>query len=163
MEKKKVLLVDDDLDSIKVNATFLKLHGFETEVAFNAQEGYQKAKELKPDLIVLDVCMETQNAGFDLNKKIRVDKDISSIPIIILTGIETDAACNQVIEMYHQMNNVSGFESSKVLKVHGMDGSIAVDYKTDRGINYFLPLDSFLSKPVDLDLLLTEINKLLKA
>lgn len=162
MLKKKILLVDDDFDSLKSNSTFLKLHGFDTEVALNSEEGYQKAKEYKPDLIVLDVCMETNIAGFDLNKKIRTDKDLNSIPIIILTGIETDAASTQVVEMYHEMSSVSGFESSKVLKVHNMDGSVAVDYKNVKGVSYLLPLDSFLSKPVDFDLLLNEVNKLLK-
>ncbi len=162
MKTKKILLIDDDCDFITAISTMLKNYGFKTELAYSADEGYQKTKAFKPDLIILDVHMETNNAGFDLNKKIRIDDEVRSIPVIILTGIDTVLACEQMVEMYRHMSNVPGFEKNEVLKVHNMDGSICVDYKSDSGSNYFLPLDSFLSKPVDFELLLLEVNRFLK-
>ena len=162
MKTNKILLIDDDCDFITAISTMLKDHGFVTEIACNSDEGYQKTKTFLPDLIILDVNMETNNAGFELNKKIRIDDNNRSVPIIILTGIDTVSASNQVVEMYRHMSNAQGFESSNVLKVRNMDGSISVDYKNEKGSSYFLPLDSFMSKPVDFELLLIEVNRFLK-
>lgn len=163
METKKILLIDDDCDFITAISTMLKSHGFETELACNADEGYQKAMTFKPDLIVLDVHMETDNAGFDLNKKLRTNIEFRAVPVIMLTGIDTISANNQTINMYREMSKIPGFETNTVLKVRDADGNISVDYKSKSGSTYYLPLDSFISKPVDFESLLFEVNRFLKA
>ncbi|MFA4851394.1 MAG: response regulator [Bacteroidales bacterium] len=162
MKTKKILLIDDDLDFVIAISTMLKSHGFETELAYSAEEGYQKTKTFKPDLIILDVYMETNNAGFDLSKKLRTDDEFRSVPVIMLTGIDTISASDQIVELYRQINNTPGFENNTVLKVRNADGSISVDYKTESGCNYFLPLDSFMSKPVEFESLLLEVKRFLK-
>lgn len=162
MKTKKILLVDDDRDFLLAISAMLKSNGFETESAYDAEEGYQKTKAFKPDLIILDVHMETDNAGFDLCKKLRTDVESRSVPVIMLTGIDTVSASNQTIDMYREMSKTPGFETNIVLKVRDADGSVSVDYKTKSGSSYFLPLDSFIAKPVDFDILLIEINRFLK-
>ena len=80
----------------------------------------------------------------------------------MLTGIDTWVASNQIVEMYNEMSGVEGFENNKVIKIQNADGSVAVDYKNNTGQKYFLLLDSFISKPLDSDSLLKEVNKFLK-
>ena len=89
MKTKKILLVDDDNDFISAQGALLKHAGYEVYLAFSGAEGFIKATEVNPDLVILDVNMETKNSGFELNQKIRTDKDLKNIPIIMLTGIET--------------------------------------------------------------------------
>jgi DNA-binding response OmpR family regulator len=163
MSTKKILLVDDDPDFVSAISTILKAKGFEVKVAYSANEGYEFAQSFLPDLIILDVNMETENAGFDLNKKLRTNKLFGSTPIIMLTGIDTISISNQIVQMYNEMATTEGFENHKVMKIQNADGSIAVDYDNEAGQKYLLLLDSFISKPVDSEHLQKEINKFLIA
>ena len=162
MDKKKILLIDDDHDFISAIATMLTVKGYEIKIAYNSDEGYEVAQIFKPDLFILDVNMETNSAGFELNKKLRSSADFSSTPIIILTGVDTMVASNMIVDMYNEMEGIDGFKNDKVLKVRDADGTVGVDYKTDSGQRYFLLLDSFIGKPVESDQLLKEIKKFLK-
>jgi CheY-like chemotaxis protein len=159
---KRILLVDDDKDFITAIEAMIKSQGYETKVAFSGMEGYIVAQGFGPDLIILDVNMETYSAGFDLNKKLRTNDLFKSTPVIMLTGIETMAATNQMIDMYRNMEGAVNFDKEKVLKVLNADGSVSVDYTTEAGKKYYLLLDSFISKPVDSDTLLKEIRRFLK-
>jgi CheY-like chemotaxis protein len=159
---KKILLVDDDRDFITAIEIMVRSQGYETKVAYSGMEGYIVAQGFGPDLIILDVNMETYSAGFDLNKKLRTNDLFKSTPIIMLTGIETMAATNQMIDMYNEMTGMANFDSEKVMKVLNADGTVSVDYTTAEGKKYYLLLDSFISKPVETDVLLKEIKKLLK-
>lgn len=162
MSTKKILLVDDDPDFVLAISAIIKSKGYETKTAFSAIEGYTLAQSFLPDLIILDVNMETESAGFDLNKKFRTNPHFNTTPIIMLTGIDTMTVSNQIVDMYNEMAGMEGFENNKVMKIQNADGSIAVDYKNDAGQKYFLLLDSFISKPIDSINLLKEINKFLK-
>ncbi|MEI6853248.1 MAG: response regulator [Bacteroidota bacterium] len=159
---KKILLVDDDRDFITAIETMVRSQGYETKVAFSGMEGYIVAQGFGPDLIILDVNMETYSAGFDLNKRLRTNDLFKSTPIIMLTGIETMAATNQMIDMYNNMTGTANFETEKVMKVLNADGTVSVDYTNPIGRKYYLLLDSFLSKPVETEVLLKEIKKFLK-
>jgi len=86
-EEKKILLIDDDVDFIYLNKVFLKSKGYQVIAAYNGEEGIKKAKETKPDLIVLDVMMTRMTEGFDISRKIRMDEELKDIPVIMLTGI----------------------------------------------------------------------------
>jgi CheY-like chemotaxis protein len=106
--------------------------------------------------------METEMAGFDLNKNLRTNEHFKTLPIIMLTGIDTMSVSNQIVHMYNEMDGMEGFDNNLVMKIQNADGSVAVDYKSDSGQKYFLLLDSFISKPVDSEHLLKEIHKFLK-
>jgi len=86
----KVLLVDDDVDLVEVNKTLLEAKSHEVVSAHNSQDGREKAKAEKPDVIVLDVMMEKKTAGFDLARELRSDEDTKNIPIIMLTAVNQE-------------------------------------------------------------------------
>ena len=82
----KILVIDDDIainELIKIN---LELQGYEVIQAYNGIEGFAKAKQEAPSLIVLDVMMPEVD-GYTVAKRIRQSEDISEIPIIMLTAL----------------------------------------------------------------------------
>lgn len=87
---KKILAVDDDPDFREAVTTLLESKQYEVITAENGQDGYEKAKQEKPDLILLDVMMTTRKEGFDIAKELQKNKTTSNIPIIIVTGIRKE-------------------------------------------------------------------------
>ncbi len=87
MASKKVLLVDDDRDFVDANRLVLESRGYEVFSAHDSEAGREKALEVEPDLIVLDVMMETHEAGFVLARWLRGNEATAGIPIIMLTGV----------------------------------------------------------------------------
>jgi len=87
---KKILCVDDELDMRIFISTVLKTHGFDAISARNAVEGIRKARELEPDLIVMDVMMP-QAGGVTLFQEIKKDERLKHVPVIMLTGVSEKA------------------------------------------------------------------------
>jgi two-component system alkaline phosphatase synthesis response regulator PhoP len=84
--KINVLVVDDEkdiVDLIKYNLD--KENEFEVITAYDGRDALEKAAEKKPDVILLDIMMPEIN-GFDVCKKLKAEKETSSIPIIFLTA-----------------------------------------------------------------------------
>jgi len=86
MEKTaKVLLVDDDKDFVTATKTILESRGYQVITAPQGEAGLVKASQEKPDLIILDVIMPVKD-GFSVAEQLRGDKQLSKIPVIMLTG-----------------------------------------------------------------------------
>jgi DNA-binding response OmpR family regulator len=86
MEKKSILIVDDAAALRFVLSFDLEKKGFRTIVAGNGEKGFELAKEKKPDLILMDVVMKTENEGFDTLQKLKSDESTRSIPVILVTA-----------------------------------------------------------------------------
>ena len=86
-----VLIVDDSPTEVHVLGGYLKKHGFEIATAADGREGIDRARELKPDLVLMDVVMPGMN-GFQATRQMSKDPEIASIPVIMVTtkGLETD-------------------------------------------------------------------------
>ncbi len=88
MEKtSKIVIVDDNHDLLFTMETFLKRNGFEVQTADDGQKGVDLIKEARPDLVLLDIMMETTYSGLDVCKAIRSDPGLKDIPIIGISGI----------------------------------------------------------------------------
>lgn len=88
MEKKgKILIVDDDADFVLANRIVLEANQYEVIEAVNREEGFRKAKEEKPDLIIMDVAMDAKDDGFYATHALRKDPGTSKIPILMVTAI----------------------------------------------------------------------------
>jgi CheY-like chemotaxis protein len=81
-------MVDDDVDFKEATATLLEAKGYVMITAANGEEGYQKAKSEKPDVMLLDVMMAHDSEGFDTARKLKEDPATKDIPIIMITGIK---------------------------------------------------------------------------
>ena len=86
MEKKaKILLIDDDVDFVEATKTILESKPYEVIVACNGDEGLRKAREVNPDLILLDVIMPVKD-GFTAAEQLKKDPQLSKIPVLMLTA-----------------------------------------------------------------------------
>lgn len=81
---KKILIVDDEEQLADMLKMRLQANAYEVIIAYDGEEGLRKAREFKPDLIVLDIIMPKM-AGSDVAAALREDKELSDIPIIFLT------------------------------------------------------------------------------
>ena len=86
MEKKaKILLIDDDVDFVEATKIILESKPYEVIVAHDGEKGLQKAREEKPDLILLDIIMPVED-GFTAAEQLKEDPQLSKIPVLMLTG-----------------------------------------------------------------------------
>lgn len=84
MDKRKVLVVDDEPDILKVMKDMLESEDFKTTTAKNATEAFKKVKDFQPDLIILDLKLPGMD-GLEICKKIKSEQQSSHISIIILS------------------------------------------------------------------------------
>jgi CheY-like chemotaxis protein len=127
----KILMIDDDPDILTAIRIPLEASGHDFFEARSGEEGLQKIKETNPDLIILDVMMETATEGFQMSLKLR-DRSPNSeyaayrdIPILMLTAIHT---------------------------------TTPLRFTPDED---YLPVDAFLDKSADPDQLLAKVDELL--
>lgn len=131
---KKILIVDDDADLVASLSQVLRSRGYETAAAHSAADGLKTLLAEKPDLVVLDVMMETDTAGFEAADQIRSSRPTSryrefrTVPIVILTAIG---------QVTHSR------------------------FSLDPGDNFLPGVEEFLTKPVDLDELLAKVGALI--
>lgn len=128
----KILIIEDDPDMVTALRLPLEAQGYELSVASTGTEGLEKVKEVEPDLIILDVMMETTTAGFQVSLQLRSPEagseyaNYRDIPILMLTAIHTTTSLR-----------------------FGPDEA-------------YLPVDDFVDKPVDPDILLQKVRALLE-
>lgn len=127
----KILVVDDDPDMALATRMALENAGYEVVEARNQKDGLAKVKAEHPDLIILDVMMDTATAGFQTALELRSNdpnseyKEFRDIPIIVFTSI-------------HSTTSVR----------FGPDES-------------FLPVDAFINKPLDPEPFIDKVKELL--
>ena len=87
----KILLIEDDPFLLDMYSTKFKEVGFDIEVAQDGEMGISKAKEIMPDLILLDVVLPKKD-GFEVLKALKSDGQTAKIPVVMLTnlGLESD-------------------------------------------------------------------------
>ncbi|MCJ7706473.1 MAG: response regulator [Anaerolineales bacterium] len=129
----KILVIDDDPDMVLASRLTLEGAGHEVIEARNGAEGLEKIKADRPDLILLDVMMDTATEGFQLALELR-NRDPKSayaayrnIPILMLTAIHSTTPLR------------FGPEED------------------------YLPVDDFLDKPIDPEVLVKKVQALLTA
>ena len=133
MDKPKILIIDDDLDAVDLIRIALEANNYDVFSAGNGTEGLKLVKEIRPDLIILDVMMDTATEGFQVSYQLRSNdpkseyREFCRTPIIMMTGV------SQQLHMKFSPKQ---------------DGD-------------YLPVDEFLEKPVRVDSLLEKIKKLL--
>jgi two-component system, OmpR family, response regulator MprA len=94
---KKILIVEDEKDIRDAMETTLSYEGYEVHVAGDGIEGYTKAHEVKPDLILLDVLMPRQN-GIEMLRSLRKEPWGKDIPVIVMTMLDDLERISEAIE-----------------------------------------------------------------
>jgi twitching motility two-component system response regulator PilH len=93
MPIKSILIVEDSATDRQYLSDLLSKNGFKVATAQNAEEALAKAKQLRPDLVLMDIVMPGEN-GFQATRTLSKDEATKQIPIIICTskGQDTDKA-----------------------------------------------------------------------
>jgi DNA-binding response OmpR family regulator len=86
--RRKILVVEDDPDQLKVVRLSLEAAGFAIGTAANGTDALVKTRSISPDLIILDLMLPGLN-GFDVCESLRRDPATASVPIIMLTGMRS--------------------------------------------------------------------------
>ena len=100
MEKKKILVVDDQDDLVKTIQFALELEQYEVLVSYNGEDALNQARRKNPDLILLDIMLPKLD-GYKVCRLLKFDEQFKHIPILMLTaktqekdkilGVETGA------------------------------------------------------------------------
>ena len=106
MKRKKILIVDDELDMRVFISTLLETSGYKPYVTTDGLEGIEKAREIKPDLIILDVMMPKQG-GVQMYREIKTDDSLKHIPVIVLSGISKKT-------FFHSQNVLDSYKGDSV-------------------------------------------------
>jgi len=85
MQKKRILLIEDETDIREPLAESLRDEGYDVATAADGQSGLSQAQNSSPDLIILDLKLP-KLSGEEICKAIREDEDMGQPPIIMLTG-----------------------------------------------------------------------------
>lgn len=98
MDKKKILIVEDDNFVAEVYLAKLSEMGYETVLAQNGEEGLAELKKGKIDLILLDILMPIMN-GIEMLEEVKKNEEWKNIPVILLTNIGEKESIQKVREM----------------------------------------------------------------
>ena len=94
----RVLVVDDEADLIRILEFGLKSMGYAVETASDGQEGLKKAREMKPDIILLDLMLPKLD-GYKVCRLLKFDERYKNIPIIILSARTQEGDQSLAMEM----------------------------------------------------------------
>jgi DNA-binding response OmpR family regulator len=86
MDKKYILVVDDDPDLVETLAMMLESKGCEVGRAYDGIEGEESIRERRPDLVVLDIMMPRKD-GYVLCGELKADEKTRDIPVVLLTAV----------------------------------------------------------------------------
>ena len=84
-EKARILLVDDEPGLRTAVQAYLNDEGFDVTTALDGEDGFQKATQIMPDVVITDVMMPRCD-GYELLKKLRTDERLGGTPVIFLTA-----------------------------------------------------------------------------
>ncbi len=132
MAKEKILIIDDDDDIVLAMRLPLEASGYRVSRAKNSKEGLEKVKEVNPDLILLDVMMDSTTAGFQLSLTLR-NPDPGS--------------------------EYAAYRHIPILMVTAIHSTTPLRFGPDKD---YLPVDEFIEKPIDPDVLLVKVREQLE-
>ena len=81
----RILVVDDDPHIVEMLTEALREHGYEVGSATQSLRAFDRAKEFRPDLILMDIMMPYLN-GLDQVELLRMDSDLAQVPVVVITA-----------------------------------------------------------------------------
>ncbi len=111
MDKKRILVVDDDNDIVTYLTALLEDHGYETVTAQDGVEATERLAAERPDLICLDITMP-EKSGVRFYRELHESPEWRSIPVVIVTGIIDEF--KQFIHTRRQVPPPAGYVSKPI-------------------------------------------------
>jgi len=88
MPAANILIVDDDPDICDAMTVVLRSKDYQVRVARNSAKAAEMLKKDKPDLIILDVMMDTPQEGFTFDRQLKADPATKDIPVLMVTAVK---------------------------------------------------------------------------
>lgn len=163
MSIQKILIVGDDVNIINGLGRTLEHEGYQVFIANSKVEGIKLAREVSPDLGILDVMMTTHYEGFELAEELINDPALSNLSILMQSSIDVFTTTKESVrEMAREFRQDSKCKELQVILLKDIvTGKAGIDYRNDEGRTVWLPVDGFMKKPVDSRMLLPQIKSLL--
>lgn len=98
MDKKRILIIEDDPSLQKILQDFLAADGFDAIGAMDGEKGAELAKKDMPDLILLDIILPKKD-GYEVLKELKENQETKNIPIILLTNLGSPADVERAIKL----------------------------------------------------------------
>jgi CheY-like chemotaxis protein len=131
MANEKILVVDDDPDLVEVIRLTLEAKGYQVFSAASGTEGLAKVKEIRPDLIILDVMMDYTTEGFQVSLQLR----------------SPDAK-----------SEYAPYSKTPILMLTALHSTTPLRFAPDKD---YLPVDDFVEKPLEPRALVQKVERLL--
>ena len=112
--KKKILVVDDETQIVRLLSLRLQANNYDIIVAYDGYQCLQMAKEENPDLVLLDIKMP-MGGGIEAFENLRNNKITEKIPVIFITAFQSLEVKKQVIDMGAEGFIAKPFESDELL------------------------------------------------
>lgn len=103
--KIRVLVVDDNLNFLQLAQMALGTDDYEVHTATDGKDGFDQARLVKPDIILMDVMMP-RVSGLELMRLLLADEEMKKIPVLVMTASHFDPSTEQI---FKQESNVKGF------------------------------------------------------
>ena len=94
MNKSKILIIDDDVDLSASTKLFLQTQNYEVATAINTKTGLQILKNFNPDLVILDIIMDSNLEGFNFLNDLKSDDSLKKIPVVMNTNMSQAIGVN---------------------------------------------------------------------
>jgi DNA-binding response OmpR family regulator len=124
---KKILIADDDQDTVSFLASILKANKYEVVVAFDGVQTITVSHKEKPDLILLDIMMPVRS-GINIFENLKMSTLTAITPVIFITGVANPEIKQKALEMGAADYIVKPFETeyllSKIRKVLGEENHV---------------------------------------
>jgi two-component system, OmpR family, response regulator VicR len=95
---KKILLIEDDEAISRVYSDSLTDAGYEVSLAYDGEEGLEKAKKLQPDLILLDLLLPKMD-GIEVLKEMKKEESLKNVPVIVLTNLVNNDKISEAVAL----------------------------------------------------------------
>ncbi len=128
--KGKVLIVDDDADFTKTTEMILKSGGYEVAVAMDAKVGLDAIRAAQPDLVLLDIMMESMFEGFSFLSTLRTAPEFEAFkttPVLMVSSVKSDTGSRFFFDDAEDMGNLAQPDDymDKPLKPNALLGKVA--------------------------------------
>ena len=128
--KGKILIVDDDPDFVTTTRMILRTGGYEIAVATDARKGLETIKESQPDLVILDIMMESIFEGFSFLSTLRTAPDYAefkSTPVLMVSSVRNDTGSRFMFDDEEDMGEIPQPDDfmDKPLKPNALLGKVA--------------------------------------
>jgi len=112
----KILVIDDEAEITEIIETFLKDAGYQVLIENSSVMGIERAKNFKPDLILLDIMMPFMD-GYEVCDELKKNKETENIPVIFLTGKDAKSDEGRSFKVGGDMYIKKPFSCDRLLEI----------------------------------------------